>query len=419
MKQLICLLFLIPLLWFLSCDATTESEKQVITVTIGFTTSQTGSNSLLSTRQANGLNLWMNQVNSGGGIKLGNGSVVKFENVVYDDAGTLENVENLYTQLITVDKVDFLFSPYSSTLADAAAQIADEQGKCLITIGAASDATYKQGYTTVYQTYTPASRYLTGAIDLLAYLDQNLKKVAYVYENSEYSIIAVEAARNYAEGLGYETVVTSSYELGTENFASFIDEIIDGEAEAVLGGGHFQDGSDFAQQLDTSEVDLNFLVLQVAPPEPEFADIGDGALGVIGPSQWESSVTFSSESAQTFGLEWFGQSVSDFVQAYETAYDEAPTYHSMGGYVAGLILQKAILDAGTTNTDAVTVALDSMDILTCYGRIKFDTSEESHGLQIGHNMVYIQWQQGDNEDLIKQVVWPLEGATAEAIYPKP
>jgi len=37
----------------------------------------------------------------------------------------------------------------------------------MITTGAASDATYKKGYTHVYQTYTPASRYLTGAADLL------------------------------------------------------------------------------------------------------------------------------------------------------------------------------------------------------------------------------------------------------------
>ncbi len=419
MKQLICLLFILSQLLFLSCDTTTEPKQKVITVTIGFTTSQTGNNSLLSTRQTNGLNLWMNQVNSGGGITLDNGSVVKFESIVYDDASDLENVEDFYTRLITEDKVDFLFSPYSSTLTEAAAEIANEQGKCLITIGAASDATYKQGYTTVYQTYTPASRYLTGAVDLLDYLDQNPKKIAYVYENSEYSIIAVEAARTYAEGLGQETVMASSYEVGTEDFKSLIDEIDDNEADAVLGGGHFQDGCDFAQQLDTSETDIDFFTLLVAPPDPDFADIGDAALGVIGPSQWESSVAFSEESAETLGLEWVGQSVNDFVQAYETVYNEAPSYHSMGGYAAGLILQKAILDAGTTETEAVIAALDRMDILTSYGRVKFDTSQASHGLQIGHDMVYIQWQQGADENLIKQVVWPLEGATAEAIYPKP
>jgi branched-chain amino acid transport system substrate-binding protein len=49
----------------------------------------------------------------------------------------------------------------------------------------------------------------------------------------------------------------------------------------------------------------------------------------------------------------------------------------------------------------------------------FDTSEEAHGLQIGHSMIYIQWQKDDAGNLVKQVVWPLEGKTADALYPKP
>ena len=62
-------------------------------------------------------------------------------------------------------------------------------------------------------------------------------------------------------------------------------------------------------------------------------------------------------------------------------------------------------------------ALDAMDILTFYGRVKFDTTAEAHGLQIGHSMIYIQWQRDDASNLMKQVVWPLEGATADTIYP--
>jgi branched-chain amino acid transport system substrate-binding protein len=60
-----------------------------------------------------------------------------------------------------------------------------------------------------------------------------------------------------------------------------------------------------------------------------------------------------------------------------------------------------------------------MDILTAYGHIKFDTSAEAHGLQIGHSMIYIQWQKDDAGNLAKQVVWPLEGKTADPLYPLP
>jgi len=82
-----------------------------------------------------------------------------------------------------------------------------------------------------------------------------------------------------------------------------------------------------------------------------------------------------------------------------------------------LILQKAIETAGSLDTAAIKAALDGMDMMTFYGRIKFDTSAEAHGLQIGHDMVYIQWQKDAAGALVKQVVWPTAGATAPALFP--
>jgi branched-chain amino acid transport system substrate-binding protein len=106
----------------------------------------------------------------------------------------------------------------------------------------------------------------------------------------------------------------------------------------------------------------------------------------------------------------------EFIEAYEEAFDEEPSYHSAGGYVAGLLLQKAIEDADSLELEAVKTALDELDILTFFGRIQFDTTPESHGLQIGHSMMYAQWQ-GTADELEKQIVWPPEAVTAETIYP--
>jgi hypothetical protein len=56
-------------------------------------------------------------------------------------------------------------------------------------------------------------------------------------------------------------------------------------------------------------------------------------------------------------------------------------------------------------------------VLTFFGHIKFNTSSEAHGLQIGHDMVYIQWQKDASGKLAKQVIWPVEATTAKALYP--
>ena len=385
------------------------------TVTIGFTASQTGNYNVESTRQINGLNLWMDQANAAG-VTLADGTVLKFESVFYDDESNTDRVQELYTRLATEDNADFLISPYSSGLTDASAVIAEQYGKIMITTGAASDSTYQKGYSLVFQTYTPASRYLTGALDLLAATDPDVNKIAIVYENSKFSTDVATALNDYAGAQGYDVVMFEGYAPETTDFAPFINKIQEAEPEAIMGGGHFQDGSTFVKQLYEKDVPVNLVALLVAPPEPSFAELGDAALGVVGPSQWEPLAEFNADAAATAGMDFFGPSSKEFTDAYMAAYGEEPSYHAAGGYVAGLLLQKAIEDAGSLDTQAVKAALDNLDLLTFFGHIKFDTSAESHGLEVGHSMVYIQWQQ-EGDALAKQVVWPAEGASAEILYP--
>lgn len=386
------------------------------TLVIGFTTSQTGKLNVESTRQQDGLQLWMDDVHNAGGIKLSDGTTVSFEAKTYDDESNNDRIQELYTKLINDDKADFLISPYSSGLADTAAVIAEQYGKIMITTGAASDGTYQKGFTHVYQTYTPASRYLTGAADMLKKLDGSAKKIAIVHENDKFSSDVAAALNEYATKQGYEIVVNEGYDSGATDFAASINKVIAASPDAVMGGGHFADTSTFAKQLYEKGVKAKMIALLVAPPEPKFADIGAAATGVVGPSQWEPTVEFSEEAAGSAGATWLGPTVDDFVSSYTAAYGEDPSYHSAGGYAAGLILQAAIQAADSTEPDKVNAAMDGLNLMTFFGLTKFETSAEAHGLQVAHAMVYIQWQDSSGK-LGKQVVWPEETKTADAVYP--
>lgn len=386
------------------------------TIVIGFTVSQTGKTNVESVRQQHGLELWIDDVNKAGGIKLSDGTSVVLSAKTYDDESNKDRVQELYTKLINDDKADFLISPYSSGLADAAAVIAEQYGKVMVTAGAASDSTYQKGFTHVFQAYTPASHYLTGAADLLKALDSSAKKIAIVHENDKFSSDVAKALAAYAAEQGFEIVVNEGYDSGTTDFAAIINKVSAASPDAIMGGGHFADGSTFAKQLYEKGVDVKMIALLVAPPEPSFADIGDGAQGVIGPSQWEPTVKFSEAAAKQENLTWLGPSVEDFVSRYKAAYNEDPSYHSAGGYAAGLILQAGIQAADSTDPEKVRQALDGLNLMSFFGRTQFDTSPENHGLQKAHEMVYIQWQ-GSPGNLEKQVVWPVEAQTAQPKYP--
>ena len=384
------------------------------TITLGFTASQTGNLNVEAIRQINGLNLWIEQVNKAGGIKLADGSVVKVAAKFYDDESNKDRVQELYTRLINDDKADFLISPYSSGLTDAAAVIAQQYKRIMVTAGASSDSTHFKGYTLVYMTYTPASRYLAGAVDLLAKLAPDAKKIAIIHENDKFSTDSVNGLRKYAEGKGYQIVMFEGYDAATTDFAPFINKIPAG-VDAVMGGGHFADTTTFARQLYEKKVKTKMIALLVAPPEPKFAELGGACIAVVGSSQWEPVAKYSPEAAKAEGVEWFGLTVPEFVEAYRAKHHEDPSYHSAGGYAAGLILQEAILKAGSTDTDKVQAAIDQEDMYTFYGRIKFDTTPKAHGLQSGHQMIIIQWQKDAQGKPVKVAVWPPAAANKEAI----
>jgi branched-chain amino acid transport system substrate-binding protein len=385
------------------------------TVTLGFTASQTGKLNVEAIRQINGINLWVEQVNKAGGIKLPDGTVIKVATKFYDDESNKDRVQELYTRLINNDKADFLISPYSSGLADAAAVVAQQNKRIMVTAGAASDSTHFKGFSLVYQTYTPASRYLTGAVDLLAKLAPDAKKIAIIHEKDKFSTDVVNALKKYAETKGYQVAMFEGYDSGTTDFAPFINKIPAG-VDAVMGGGHFADTTTLTRQLYEKKVQTKMIALLVAPPEPKFAELGEACISVVGASQWEPVAKYSPEAAKTEGVEWFGPTVAEFLKEYQAKYGkEEPSYHSAGGYAAGLILQKAMEKAGSTETEKVKAALDQQDMFTFYGRIKFDTKPKGHGLQLGHDMIVIQWQKDKQGKAEKVAVYPPAAATGKAV----
>jgi branched-chain amino acid transport system substrate-binding protein len=388
------------------------------TITMGFTSSLTGAQEVSSKRQVAGFNLWMDQVNEAGGIKLSDGTVVKIAAQTYDDESAKERVQELYTRLITEDNADFLISPYSSGLTAAASIIAEQNGKVMITAGAAEDDAYKTGNTSLFQLYTPGSQYLLSTVDMLKGLDPEAK-VAVVHENDKFSTSVVDGLKPYLESQGFEVVLEEGYASETTDFGPVINKIVESGATVLLGGGHYPDGSTFARQLYERQVGLKFISLLVAPADSKFPELGDASLGVSTSSQWELAATHTQEEATALGKSWYGPTGEEFAAAYEEATGDKPTYHVAGGYAAGLVLQKAIEDADSIDPEKVKAALEALDIFTFYGGIQFDTSPEAHGLQIGHEMVVAQWQKDDAGELVRKVVWPADVANADPLYPIP
>jgi len=376
------------------------------TLTVGFTVSKTGALNVDSLEQYRGFELWRDTVNSAGGIKAG-GKSYKIQFVSYDDESNSKRVQQLYSRMILQDNADVLFSPYSSPLTATAAVVSEQYGKVMLTTGAAEGKTYTLGNHYLFQMFTPGAEYLKGALDALKATDPKAT-IAFVYEDASFSVSVVNPAKEYAQQLGLNVVFSEAYAPNTTDFSAVIDKVIASKATVLLGGGHYADGSTLAKQVYEHKVGLKMITLLVAPDSDKWTELGDAAVGVSVPSQWEPQSAFKAQ---------YGPSGADFAQAYRARYNAEPSYESAGGYAAGLVLQRAIEQAGGTDTAKLAAALNATDVTTFYGRTKFSTGTGDHGLQVGHAMVIAQWQKDKAGKLVKQVVWPANAKSANLVYP--
>jgi branched-chain amino acid transport system substrate-binding protein len=375
------------------------------TITIGMTVSQTGALNVDSVLTQHGSELWRDEVNARGGIDVG-GQHYKVKFVTYDDQSQGGRVQQLYTRLILQDHSQFLFSPYSSGLTATAAVISEQYGKIMMDGGGAEEKIFQLGNKYLFQVLTPAGQYLSGAIAELKEHDPHAK-VAFVYSDDPFSKAVVAAAKKQAEAAGFTVAMDESYPPSTTDFTAIINKIISSGADAFLGGGHYADGATLARQMHDQKADLKWVSILVAPDSEKFKSLGDAAYGISVPSQWEPQVKYKPD---------FGPTVEAFTKAFQAKYNVEPDYHAASGYVEGLILERAIQEAHSIDREKVAAALNKMEVTTFYGRTKFSTDHDSHGLQLAHDMVLAQWQKKDNE-LVKEMVWPDAAATAKALFP--
>lgn len=396
MKRLLVLAFFVLLV------ATAFAQQ----ITIGFTVSRTGALNVDSLEQFRGFELWRDQVNGAGGIKAG-GKSYKVQLVNYDDESNPKRVQQLYSRMILQDKADFLFSPYSSSLAATAAIVSEQYGRVMLTSGAAEEKTYKLGNRYLYQMFAPAPEYLKAAIDALKTKDPKAR-VAFVYEDAAFSVAVVNPAKAYAQQAGLTVAFSEAYAPNTMDFSAILDKVVASKATVLMGGGHYADGSTLARQLYGRKAPMRMITLLVAPDSPQWGELGDAGVGVLVPSQWEPQSKIKAD---------YGPSGADFHKAYAAKYNSPPSYESAGGYACGLILQRAIEQAGGTDTAKVAQSLNNTDVTTFYGRTKFSTQANEHGLQVGHSMVLAQWQKDKAGKPVKQVVWPEAEKSAPLAYP--
>jgi branched-chain amino acid transport system substrate-binding protein len=353
---------------------------------------------------------WVN--NTYGGVKVG-GKKLPLEYKYYDCESKKDAVTSLISRLITVDKVNCIFAPYSSGLTLRGAPVAESRKMLYMDHGGANNKIFQQGFRYIIQTIGPATRYHEGTLDMIHEIDPKAKKVALAYEDSEFAKMVMAGAEEHAKKLGFEVVFKRTYPKGVTDLTPLLSALKAVRPDFVIGGGHFEDGQLFNRQMADLDIDGTALSLIAAATLPAFYEaLTSMAEGVMGPSHWEYGVKYSAEEAKEIGLPWIGPSQDEFVSLFKNALgkDIIPDYHAAEAGAAVLALVMGIEKADSVDSSEVRTAVDDLKFMSFYGGWEVDDT----GLQVGHSMVDVQWQNGK-----RVIVWPPEAQTGRLCYPMP
>lgn len=376
-----------------------EETAQEKVVKIGCAVSLTGKMSPEGTNVKRGVELWEKFINEKGGINVG-GEMYPVEVIYYDDKSDAGTGTKLTEKLITEDKVDFLFGPFSSGITFATTAIGEKYG--IITVAPEANATkvYERGYKNVFSILPPAPALTQPIFEMAASLNPKPKTVAIIAANDLFPLSCAEGAVTKAEELGMSVVLNEKYPADTNDVSALLSVVKEKDPDIFLTSGYTKDALMVVRQAREINLNVPILAFSVGIMLPEFiSSLGDDANYVVEGEWW---LPTGSDEGPVFG------STADYTKLFNEEYDMNPGYHAASGSAAGVVLQLAIEKAGTLDTDAVREALRSLDVtLAVWPGIKFN--EKGQNVSSEHPVVQIQ-----NKEY--KVVWPPNN---DLVYPVP
>jgi branched-chain amino acid transport system substrate-binding protein len=373
-------------------------------IRIGASLGLTGTYAELGQTLQRGYQLCVKHANEQGGVLNR-----RLELTVEDDQSQTANAAAIYERLIVQNKVDLVFSPYSSPITDAVANVTEKHRKPMVASGAAATSIFRKGRRFAFMLLSPAEAYLEGLIDLAA--KRGLKTVAIVYEDTLFPKTIAQGTADLAKKRGLQVSIYEGYARGTKDFGALLGKIKAANADVVAAATYVEDSLAIARQMKDGDVNPKMFGVTVGGDLPKFYEtLGRSAEFIYGASQWEENlVTLRAGGLIPIARQYPG--AKEFVEAYRKEFPGADlSYQTAQGYSACQVLLEGVKRAGSLDSDKIRDAIARFDSPTVFGAFKVD----SDGFQVAHKMVLFQWRDGK-----KVIVWPEELAADRPRFPTP
>jgi branched-chain amino acid transport system substrate-binding protein len=324
-------------------------------------------------KQQQGYDLWAEQANKAGGINVG-GKKYKVE-IVYSDyqSNTPRSVQTT-EQMITQDKVNFMFGPFGSGAAKAASTIAEKYKVPMLAATASSSQVYDQNYKYLFGTFTPNDTLTTPLTQLVKAKAADVKKVAILARNDLFPLAIAQEMEKSAKANGLEVVYFEKYAINTLDHSATLSQIKSLNPQWIFLTGYTNDLLLLRKQMVDQQMKAGIVTMIAGPAYQEFIDsAGQSAENISSASWWHPAEQYD-------GKDIFG-TTANFVKLFKDKYKLEPDYAHASAAVCGALFQLAIEKAGSLDRDKVRDELAKMDVVTFWGPVKFGANGQINSLE--------------------------------------
>ena len=312
--------------------------------------------------------LVVKDINANGGV-LGK----QVELVVEDDVCKPEVATNTATKLVG-EGVNVVLGHICSGATKAALGIYKAENIIAMSPSATNPALTQSGdypnfYRTIASDDAQARLEVDFALDILG-----VSKIAVLHDKGDYGKGLAEFAKKFIEDDSRsEVVFYEGITVGAMDYSAVVQKIKRSGADAVIFGGYHPEASKIISQMRKKKMKIPFISDDGVKDDTFIKVAGKYAEGVYATGPKDVSSNPMAIAAN---------------EAHKAAYGEDPGAFYLNAYAAAIALLAGIENAGSTDYDAISKALQTKAVETPLGKIKFDKNGDAIG--VGFSMYRVQ-----------------------------
>ncbi len=353
------------------------------------------------------------EINAAGGIQSMGGATLKM--IYADSRGDPKVAMTEAERLITRDKVVCITGAYQSAVTYPSTEVAERYKIPYLVPVSVRDAITERGFKYTFRVAAKASWYARDQINFIKAMEERTglmpKKLAFVYENTDWGTSTAEGWRPLAQEAGFEVVLDEPYPANAPDLTPVVLKIKRAKPDFILFVSYIADATLLMNTIAEHEVDVMGIISSGGGhSDPQFIpNTGKNSLYHFDAVEWEADLNRPGlkETNKKF-KERYGYNISP---------EAANVYASM------YVLKDALERAGSSDPEKLREALaktnytQGQGMIVPYEKISFDGSGQNPQAQL----VVVQIRQLSDGSIERCTIypWAVGRAGFEPIYPIP